>query len=160
MAIHAECFKRVLGSFASGVTVVTTRDAGGQPKGMTVSAFCSVSLDPPLVLVCIDLKAECLPDLRRTGRFAVNILDQGQREISRRFAVKDVDRFEGVPVREGATGLPLLEGALGVLECRVVGEHPAGDHTIFVGEVEATAVEPEAPLLHFRGRYGAFAPLG
>ncbi len=160
MAIDAELFKRVLGSFASGVTVVTTRDGGGQPRGMTVSAFSSVSLDPPLVLVCIDLKAESHPDLRAAGRFAINILGEGQHELSRRFAAKGVDRFAGVPVRPGVTGLPLLEGALGVLECRVVGEHPAGDHTIFIGEVEAAAVESEGPLLHFRGSYGAFAPLG
>jgi flavin reductase (DIM6/NTAB) family NADH-FMN oxidoreductase RutF len=160
MAIDGELFKRVLGSFATGVTVVTTRDDAGLPKGMTVSAFSSVSLEPPLVLVCIDLKAECYGDLARIGRFAVNILGEGQREISRRFATKGVDRFEGVPLRPGTTGLPLLEGALGVLECRVVGTHPAGDHTIFIGEVEAAAAEPADPLLHFRGRYGAFAPLG
>ena len=160
MAIDAELFKRVLGSFASGVTVVTTRDGSGQSRGMTVSAFSSVSLDPPLVLVCIDVKAECYPDLRAAGRFAVNILGEAQGELSRRFAAKGADRFAGVPVRPGVTGLPLLEGALGVLECRVVGEYPAGDHTIFVGQVEAAAVESEAPLLHFRGRYGAFDPLG
>lgn len=159
MAIDGELFKRVLGSFASGVTIVTTQDHGGRPRGMTVSAFSSVSLDPPLVLICIDREAECYPNLQQSGRFAVNILEQGQGDLSRRFATKDVDRFAGVRVRPGATGLPLLEGALGVLECRVVGAHRAGDHTIFVGEVEAAAVTPEAPLLHCRGRYGAFAPL-
>ena len=159
MPIDADLFKRVLGSFASGVTVVTTRDATGQPKGMTVSAFCSVSLDPPLVLVCIDLKAECHPDLQAGRRFAVNILGQGQAEVSRRFATKDLDRFAGVAVRQGAMGLPLLEDAIATLECRVLREHPAGDHTIFVGEVEAAQVRSEAPLLHCRGTYGAFAPL-
>lgn len=160
MGIDAELFKRVLGSFASGVTVVTTHDDGGQPRGMTVSAFSSVSLDPPLILICIDLKAECYPDLRAAGRFAVNILAEGQRELSRRFATKGVDRFEGVHVRRGRTGLPLLEGAMGVLECRVVAAHPAGDHTIFVGEVEAAEVKSESALLYFRGNYGAFTPLG
>jgi flavin reductase (DIM6/NTAB) family NADH-FMN oxidoreductase RutF len=159
MPVDPDLFRKVLGSFASGVTVVTTCNSGGQPKGMTVSAFASVSLDPPLVLVCIDRKAECLPDLQANRQFAVNILGEAQREISRRFAAKDVDRFAGVQVRGGALGLPLLEDALGVLECHVVGEHPAGDHTIFVGEVEAASVKPEAPLLHFRGRYGAFSPL-
>ena len=160
MAIDGDLFKRVLGSFASGVTIVTTQDGAGGPKGMTVTAFSSVSLDPPLVLICIDRKADSLASLHETGRFAVNILGEGQDEISRRFAAKDVDRFAGVRVRPGATGLPLLEGALGVLECRVVSQHPAGDHIIFVGEVEAAAMEPAAPLLHFRGRYGTFAPLG
>ncbi len=159
MAIDGELFKRVLGSFASGVTIVTTRDQGGQPRGMTVSAFCSVSLHPPLILVCVDQKAECHPSLQGTGRFAVNILGEAQWELSRRFATKGVDRFEGVRVHPGATGVPLLDGALGVLECRVVREHPAGDHTIFIGEVEAADVAPDAPLLHFRGRYGAFSPL-
>jgi flavin reductase (DIM6/NTAB) family NADH-FMN oxidoreductase RutF len=160
MAIDGDLFKRVLGSFASGVTIVTMQDGSGERRGMTVSAFSSVSLDPPLVLICIDRKADSLPGLQETGRFAVNILGEGQDELSRRFAAKDVDRFAGVRLRPGATGLPLLEGALGVLECRVVHQHPAGDHIIFVGEVEAAAVEPAAPLLHFRGRYGAFAPLG
>ena len=160
MAIDGDLFKRVLGSFASGVTIVTAQDAAGRPRGMTVSAFSSVSLDPPLVLICIDRKADALPGLQETGRFAVNILGEGQGELSRRFATKDVDRFAGVRARPGVTGLPLLEGALGVLECRVVNQHPAGDHIIFVGEVEAAAVDPAAPLLHFRGRYGAFAPLG
>lgn len=159
MAIDADLFKRALGAFASGVTVVTTRDASGRPKGMTVSAFCSGSLNPPLVLVCIDRKAECHPDLQAGRRFAVNILGQGQAEVSRRFATKDVDRFAGVAVRQGAMGLPLLADAMATLECRVVGEHPAGDHTIFVGEVEAAQVKPEAPLLHYRGTYGAFTPL-
>ena len=159
MPIDPDLFRRVLGSFASGVTVITTCNHAGQPKGMTVSAFSSVSLDPPLILVCIDRKAECHPDLQSDRRFAVNILGEAQREMSRRFAAKDVDRFAGVHVRRGALGLPLLEDALGSLECRVVGEHPAGDHTIFVGEVEAASVRPEAPLVHFRGRYGAFSPL-
>lgn len=159
MAIDAELFKRVLGAFTSGVTIVTTQDDGGKPMGMTVSAFSSVSLDPPLVLVCIDLKAECHPVLLATGRFAVNILSQAQREVSHRFATKGVDRFDGVPSRPGATGMPLLDGALGVLECRTVAAHPAGDHTIFVGEVEAAAVQAEPPLLYGSGRYGAFSPL-
>ncbi len=159
MAIDADLFKRALSSFASGVTVVTTRGPQGQPKGMTVSAFSSVSLDPPLILVCIDGKAECYADFQHGRPFAVHILGEGQREISRRFAAKDVDRFAGVRVRPGASGLPLLEDALALLECRTVGEHPAGDHTIFVGEVVAARVKPVAPLLHFRGKYGAFAPL-
>lgn len=159
MAIDPELFKRVLGSFASGVTVVTTRDAAGRPKGMTVSAFCSVSLEPPLILVCIDHKAECHPDLEATERFAVNILGRDQADLSRRFAAKDVDRFQGVGVRAGGDGMPFLEDAIGVLECRVVARHAAGDHTIFVGRVEAAHVGPDAPLLHFRGKYGDFTPL-
>jgi len=159
MAIDSQLFKRVLGAFASGVTVVTTLDPGGRPLGMTVSAFSSVSLDPPLVLVCIDLTAECHPVLLAAGRFAVNILGQDQREVSRRFATKGLDRFDGVPSRPGATGMPLLDGALGVLECRTVAAHPAGDHTIFVGEVEAAAAGAEPPLLYCSGRYGRFSPL-
>lgn len=159
MAIDGELFKRVLGSFASGVTVITTPGAGGKPVGMTVSAFSSVSLDPPLILVCIDLKAECHPALQAAERFAVNILSQTQLDISRRFATKGVDRFDGVPIRRGTTGMPLLEGAVSVLECRTVAAHPAGDHTIFVGEVEAAAVKTEPPLLYCSGRYGAFTPL-
>jgi flavin reductase (DIM6/NTAB) family NADH-FMN oxidoreductase RutF len=159
MAIDADQFKRLLGSFPSGVTVITTQDAAGQPKGMTASAFSSVSLNPPLVLVCIDYKADSYPALQATGRFAVNILREGQRELSGRFASKGVDRFNGLQVRTGTTGVPLLEGALCALECRVVAEHPAGDHAIFVGEVEDGCLTPETPLLYFRGQYGSFAPL-
>jgi flavin reductase (DIM6/NTAB) family NADH-FMN oxidoreductase RutF len=142
-----------LRSFAAGVTVVTTRDREGRPSGLTASAFTSVSLDPPLVLVCVDHTATAHPDLRDRGWFAVNVLRREQEALSRRFAVSGGDKFRGVPCHEGRTGLPLLDGALATLECRIVDTHEAGDHTIFIGQVESASVEDGRPLVHFYGDY-------
>jgi len=152
--IAADDFRRVLGHFATGVTVVTTCDADLKPTGLTVSAFASLSLDPPLVLACVDHKAQSFPALRDSGRFAINVLTTEQQEISRRFATTRLDKFDGVPYRLGALGAPLIEGALAHLECVTVGAHVEGDHTIFVGRVEHGSTGTGEPLLYFRGRYG------
>ncbi len=151
--IGPDDFRRLLGHFATGVTVVTTRDADARPAGLTVSAFASLSLDPPLVLICVDHKAESYPALQEAGRFAVNILTAEQEEISRRFASRQLDKFAGIPHRAGSLGLPLLEGALAHLECTTVAAHVEGDHTIFVGRVEGGAVAAGDPLLYYRGQY-------
>jgi flavin reductase (DIM6/NTAB) family NADH-FMN oxidoreductase RutF len=159
-----EEFRRLLGRFASGVTVVTTSDPDGSPTGLTVSAFASVSLGPPLVLVCIASKAQSHSALLTTGRFAVNILSSDQEALSARFASSPAagaaEKFRGIAYRRSATGLPLLDGVLAHLECSIVAAHEAGDHTILVGQVEAgsasESAEPE-PLLYFRGRYGRLA---
>jgi flavin reductase (DIM6/NTAB) family NADH-FMN oxidoreductase RutF len=150
-------FRRLLGHFATGVTIVTTTDADARPAGLTVSAFCSLSLDPPLVLICVDHKAQTYPALRERGRFAVNILGAEHEGLSRRFAGTGFDKFEGVPWRRSPRGLPLLEGALAHLECTTVAAHDEGDHTIFVGRVEAGAAGPGEPLLYYRGRYQRLA---
>jgi len=147
-------FRRVLGHFASGVTIVTTSDGDGRPTGLTVSAFASLSLDPPLVLVCVDHKSQTYQALREHGRFAVNILCQGHETVSGRFATTRLDKFEGVPYVMSSMGLPLLDGALAHLECVTVSTHVEGDHTIFVGRVERAAVGDGEPLLYFRGKYG------
>jgi flavin reductase (DIM6/NTAB) family NADH-FMN oxidoreductase RutF len=139
--------------FASGVTVVTCHVPGGEMRGITVSAFSSLSLDPPLVLVCIDKRASLHDDLKEGGFFAVNFLAEDQEPVSRRFASKDNDRFNGINCSKGQTQTPLIEGALGFVECRVVNVYAGGDHTIFVGEVEATCVRDGRPLLYFRGDY-------
>ena len=156
-----EDFRRVLGHFASGVTVVTTCDAQGRPAGLTASAFTSVSLAPPLILVCVARNAQSYAALSASDRFAVNILSSGQEAVSLRFASPPVaeswEKFEGVAHKPGTLGLPVLEGALAHLECSRVHTYPGGDHTIFVGQVEAAGCQSEGsaePLLYYRGRYG------
>jgi flavin reductase (DIM6/NTAB) family NADH-FMN oxidoreductase RutF len=142
-----------MGHFATGVAVITTRDVDGKPYGLTANAVCSVSLEPPLVLVCIAKQAESHAAFARSGVFAVNILGHGHEELSRRFAVSGGDKFRDLPHRSGAGGVPLLEGALGAVECRVVAAHDAGDHTIYVGEVQRLEASDGEPLLFFRGKY-------
>jgi flavin reductase (DIM6/NTAB) family NADH-FMN oxidoreductase RutF len=151
--IHPDDFRRILGHFAAGVTVITTCDGEARPTGLTASAFTSVSLEPPLVLVCVDHKSNSYPALLESGRFAVNILRLEQEPISRRFASTLLDKFEAVPFRLSSLGLPLIEGALAHLECITVNTHEAGDHTIFVGQVEQAGTGEGDPLLYYRGRY-------
>ena len=152
--ISADQFRQVLGHFATGVTVVTTTNGDGRPTGLTASAFTSVSLDPPLVLVCVDHKSQSYPALLEHRRFAVNVLTTQHQDVSRRFATSRLDKFDGVPHRIGQLGLPLLDGALAQLECVTVASHVQGDHTILVGRVEHARSGPGEPLLYYRGRYG------
>lgn len=153
MSVNPDEFRAVLGRFPSGVTVVTTKSADGSDQGMTVSAFCSVSLDPPLVLVCIEKTASVYPALTAAPGFVVNILSAKQEQIARRFAIIDIDRFEGVGFTRSSSSYAILDDVLGVLECRRFAMHDGGDHTIILGEVEATRVESGAPLLYYRGGY-------
>ena len=153
-------FRKVLGHFASGVTIITAWDADHRPTGLTASSFTSVSLHPPLILVCVSQKAQSYPAIRAAGRFAVNILSQGQEAASRRFATATGgpgdDKFAGVEHRPGPLGLPVLADALAHLECTVVHAYPGGDHTIFVAQVETAECRGDAgkePLLYFRGKY-------
>ena len=120
---------------------------------MTVSAFCSVSLEPPLVLICIEKSASAYPALTSSAGFVVNILSAGQEQIARRFAIVDIDRFEGVGYSRTQTGVAVLDDVLGVIECNVQARHDAGDHTIIVGEVEAARAGTGSPLLYYRGGY-------
>jgi flavin reductase (DIM6/NTAB) family NADH-FMN oxidoreductase RutF len=162
MPVNQQEFRSALRRVAAGVTVVTTRDPDGLPTGLTASAFTSVSLDPPLVLVCVDRAARAHDPLVAHGWFAVNVLASGQEWLSRLFASTSEDKFAGVPFREGRAGLPLLEGVLASLECRVVARHPGGDHTIFVGEVEAACVAAAGarqPLVYFESAYHGVRPL-
>jgi flavin reductase (DIM6/NTAB) family NADH-FMN oxidoreductase RutF len=151
-------FRRVLGHFATGVTILTTTDAEARPTGLTVSAFCSVSLDPPQILVCVDHKSQSYPALRDGTSFAVNILGSEHESVSRRFATTRLDKFDGVAWSRGTLGVPLIEGALAHLECRTVSRHVEGDHTILVGRVEEARNGAGEPLLYFRGKYGRLAP--
>ena len=151
--ISPDDFRQALAHFATGVTIVTTCDGEQRPTGLTASAFCSVSLDPPLILICVDHKSQSFPHLRERGRFAINILHQGHEQLSRRFASTRLDKFDGVPFTLGTLGVPLIDQALAYLECRTVSAHVEGDHTIFVGRVEAVGVGEGEPLLYYRGRY-------
>lgn len=151
--IDPALFRSVLGRFASGVTVVTARDAEGADHGMTVSAFCSLSLDPTLVLVCVERSTVMHRVLGEATHFAVNMLAAGQESVSRRFAEHMEDRFDGIGYTRGITGLVLLEGILAFVECRLTARHSGGDHTMFVGEVIAAEAFAERPLLYYRGGY-------
>jgi flavin reductase (DIM6/NTAB) family NADH-FMN oxidoreductase RutF len=154
MSVDPDAFRSVLGRFASGVTIVTALDNAGRDVGLTVSAFASLSLLPPLVLVCVDHVASLHPVLQGARHFAVNILAADQEPLARRFAtLTDGDRFDGVGYTRGQTGVAVIEDVLAVLECRKIESVAGGDHTIFVGEVETTAGRPGTPLLYYRGGY-------
>jgi flavin reductase (DIM6/NTAB) family NADH-FMN oxidoreductase RutF len=156
VSIDKALFRQVAGSFASGVTVITT-GSKGQFHGMTASAFTSLSIDPTLVLICVDKRAETYEALSEAGKFNVNILAADQEHLSRTFASKDspaAHGLSGIDYKLGELGLPVLDGVLAFFECRVAHELDGGDHIIFVGEVDNAGVgEIEDPLLYFRGRY-------
>ena len=153
MAINPDEFRAALGRFASGVTVVTTKDRTGRFHGITVSAFCSVSLSPPLVLVCIDKNTGSHHALTETNSFVVNILREDQQYISDRFASFLPDKFEVIKYRTGIDGLPVLEEALANLECRLVHSYAGGDHTVYVGEIERVTLNDGKPLVYWHGNY-------
>ena len=152
MPVDAATFRAVLGRFASGVTIVTLRD-GDRDAGMTVSAFCSISLEPPLVLASISETAEMRGAIERVDLIGVSILAQEQEAISRRFAEYEGDRFEGIGLVRGATGVALIDGAIAHAECRIVQRHVAGDHLIVIAEVDNATTFDERPLLYYRGGY-------
>jgi flavin reductase (DIM6/NTAB) family NADH-FMN oxidoreductase RutF len=151
--IDSETFRSVLGRFASGVTIVTARDDAGEDHGMTVSAFCSLSLQPPLVLLCVDHEASMHGLLLRHPRFGISILSSSQEAYSRRFAADESVRFDGIAYVRGDSGVVLLEEALAHLECAVREHHDAGDHTLFIAEVERAEARQGRPLLYYRGGY-------
>ena len=148
-----EDFRRAMGRFATGVTLITTR-LGDELHGMTANAVTSLSLDPMLVLVCVDKTADTHDILARAGVFAVNILNKEQADVSNRFAKKEFDGAHGLdnlPHGFAVTGAPIIDGALAYLDCRTITEHHGGDHTIFIGEVaEARELSDEEPLVFYR----------
>jgi len=153
MAIDPDEFRAVLGRFASGVTVVTAQDGDGRDHGMTCSAFCSVSLVPPLVLACIDRSADMHGILRNASHFGVSILEEGQEALSRRFAELPAGRFDGIGYTRAESGVILLDDAIAHLDCKIVSRHEAGDHMICIGQVEWAECRQERPLLYYRGGY-------
>lgn len=146
-------FRTALGQFATGVTVITTLTSEGTRAGMTANSFASVSMDPPLVLWCPGKQVPSAASFERSTHFAINVLASGQHALSRQFATPSSDKFAGVAVREGLAGVPLIEGALATFECRTVARHDAGDHLIYVGEVERYEYAPDDPLVFHAGAY-------
>jgi flavin reductase (DIM6/NTAB) family NADH-FMN oxidoreductase RutF len=153
--IDSGTFRSVLGRFASGVTIVTTVDDAGTDHGMTVSAFSSLSLEPPLVLFCVDHAASMYERLLAHPGVGISILSSTQEAYSRRFAdqQQEEQRFDGIAYTRGESGVVLLDDALAYLECRIVAHHDSGDHTIFIASVEQAEPREGRPLLYYRGGY-------
>jgi flavin reductase (DIM6/NTAB) family NADH-FMN oxidoreductase RutF len=158
--IDAIEFRRVMGHFASGVGIVTTLDADRRPCGLTVNAICSVSLDPVIVLVCVERAADSHECLRASGIFAINVLPaEGGEGLALRFSTWGVkDKFAGIAYGAEQTGAPVLTGSLAWLDCEVVEELKGGDHTIFLGRVVAADADDGVPLVYYRGGYGRYHP--
>lgn len=156
-AIDPQSFRNALSRFASGVTIVTTQDGRGRPVGFTASSFASLSLDPPLILVCLARNAECYPAFAEAPSFAVSILASGQADLARRFATKGIEKFDGLPIcRAEGTGLPLIPGAIARLQCRMRDRFDGGDHIILVGEVVGAETQDGAPVIYLNRQYGRF----
>jgi flavin reductase (DIM6/NTAB) family NADH-FMN oxidoreductase RutF len=150
----ARTLRDAMGCFATGVTIITAHAADGKPIGLTANSFTSVSLDPPLLLVCIANNAGSAEVLRSADSFAVNVLQIGQQPVSNLFAGKGEDRFAGTRWEVGEYGAPILPSSLGIFECKRHALHEAGDHFLLVGQVEKASFEPRRdPLLYFRGKY-------
>ena len=157
--MEAEEFKRILGHWASGVAIVASTGADGKPCGLTANAVASVSLKPPLVLVCIEHSADTHDCVRDSGYFSVNVLESSHERLARRFSAWEVGaKFEGIAFHPETTGAPVLDEALAWVDCRVTAQHDGGDHTIFVGEVLAGDAREGTPLIYYRGGYGRFLP--
>lgn len=156
--IDPSAFRSALGHFLTGVTVITAIDPEtGAPTGLAASSFTSVSMDPPLVSFCAAKTSSTWPRLRAAGHYCVNILGDGQAELSRRFASKSADKFDGVPWRREASGAPVLEGALAWVDCALHDALDAGDHVIALGRVLwVGARDAGGPLAYYRGGYGRF----
>jgi flavin reductase (DIM6/NTAB) family NADH-FMN oxidoreductase RutF len=152
-----ELFRRLMGSFATGVTVITAQSRPGRVHGMTANSFTSVSLNPLLILVCVDHNARLLTFIKERLRFGVNILKESQQSFSEHFAnplpSPGAEESLGIRFHWTSTGIPLLEDALGSLACNVVAEHLAGDHSIFIGEVESVELGEGQPLLYYHAQY-------
>ncbi|MEO7055316.1 MAG: flavin reductase family protein [Caldimonas sp.] len=159
-AFDSADFRAALAMFATGVTIVTARDAHGAPVGLTANSFNSVSLAPPLVLWSLSRQAGTMPAFARGSHYGIHILAAGQHALAERFASRDVDRFAGVAWREGRNGVPLIDGAAAVFECFNRSRYEEGDHVIFVGEVEHCERNDGAqPLIFHGGRYFTELPL-
>jgi flavin reductase (DIM6/NTAB) family NADH-FMN oxidoreductase RutF len=161
MALDSREFRRALGCFATGVTVVTSRGEAGELLGITANSFNSVSLDPPLVLFSLDRNAYSLKSFEAAGFFSINILSEGQRHLSDAFARSLSDKWKDVAYETWDTGAPILTHALASFECLTHSTHDGGDHIIFVGRVQRMRASTDGhPLIYFRGAYGALGQPG
>jgi len=152
-------FRNALGLFATGVTIVTTKTAAGEPIGLTANSFSSVSLSPPLVLWSLSLRSPNLPNFLQAAHFAINVLAHDQIPLSQRFSRPVPNKFEGVAHGFGPQGMPLIEGAAAQFECRTEARHYSGDHVIFIGHVLHYSYAECPALAYFRGRYANIAPI-
>jgi flavin reductase len=159
MSVEAKQFKDALKLWASGVTVVTTQGRDNQPRGMTATAFSSVSLDPPQILVCLNQTTDTGAALLESRRFAVNILNSAQEDVSNQFAggTTQEQRFASIDWQAGDNGAPKLSEALAVLECRVVQQVQAGSHWVIIGEVDTVVCREGDPLLYYHSAYRTVA---
>ncbi len=153
-----KAFRSALGTFVTGVTIITTRDANGQPAGLTANSFNSVSLDPPMVLWSLALNSTNLDAFRQASHWAVHILAAGQEALSTQFATRESDRFHNVPTTPGPAGIPLLADYAARFICRAAFEYEGGDHAIFLGHVEAFEQSSRTPLVYHQGRYAGVFP--
>ncbi|HLK51739.1 MAG TPA: flavin reductase family protein [Bryobacteraceae bacterium] len=155
--VSSEDFRRACGRFATGVAIASVMDEAGTAHGLTVSSFTSVSLNPPLLLICLGQEVTMIEAFRRAPYFGINILREQDRELSQRFATKGLDRFNGIGWRPGRTGVPLIDSALATIECETYQRFGSGDHDILVGRVVGTRVEEGTPLLYYASRYRKLA---
>ncbi len=153
-------FRNALGTYATGVTIITAAGADGKPVGITCNSFASVSLNPPLVLWSLVLYSSSLSAFQNASHFAVNVLESGQQALANKFAKSSDDKFTGVDWIPGLGGAPLLRESVANFQCRAANRYYGGDHVIFLGAVEAYAYNGNEPLLFARGGYGQFVPAG
>ena len=161
--ITSDQFRRASGLWATGVSIVTTVDTSGKPYGLTMNAVTSLSLNPPMFIVCVDNNSDTLAPMRESKVFCINVLASGQQDLSNRFAKKGDEKFNGVAHARGTSGAPVLEGALLSIECAVSSIVAGGDHQIMLGEVQRIVTNESPgiePLLYFGGRYAAVAKAG
>jgi flavin reductase (DIM6/NTAB) family NADH-FMN oxidoreductase RutF len=157
MPIEKHQFLRVMGSFASGVTVITVMGQDGVPRGFTASAVSSLSLEPRMLLVCVSERSSSLQIIKDVGKFGVNILSAAQQEVAQQFAMMQGNRFAGLRWKPGTeTGAPIIGDSLAYAECRLTDSCKGGDHVILMGEILAGDAHEAEPLLYFRGRYGTY----
>jgi flavin reductase (DIM6/NTAB) family NADH-FMN oxidoreductase RutF len=156
-AVSGEVFRRACSRFATGVAVAGAIDANGMPHGLTVNSFSSVSLDPPLILICLGHAIAAIDVFRQSRYFGLSVLRENQRELSERFATRFDDRFESLAWRRGEMGVPLLDGALATIECETRHRLTAGDHDIFIGEMLRASADDGQPLIYFASDYGRLA---
>ena len=150
--------RQAFGSFATGVTIVTARDAKGNLVGLTANSFSAVSLEPPLVLWCVSLTTPSFAAFRDCSHYTINVLSADQEDISNRFATPNADKFAGMDYSLSAGGAPTLKGCIASFECRNAHQYPGGDHLIMVGQVENYRVNMDAPLLFFASKYAGIQP--
>lgn len=153
MTVSNEQFRAAMSRFASGVTVITTRDSVGRAHGITVSAFCSLSAEPPLILACIHKETASHHAFIERQAFVVHVLAEHQRHVSEQFALPTENKFDGLPPLESLDGLPVIEGSLVTLECEMVETYDGGDHTILIGKIVSAEILDDKPLVYFHGDY-------